>query len=166
MTVFFNRHKKKQQPKFRRCLALLRKRKNHIPRKVPIIFCIYFIFSWKNEEKILSDEPPQACLAVMTCQPDTARVKTRLWGSPISFSGCGISFIFIWGSGFGILKRNRGDFVCVSMCGRWDAKSNPRDYGIARNLGSGLRDRKTLLGTLDYEPSLDKRIFPTALIYN
>ena len=34
------------------------------------------------------------------------------------------------------------------MRGRWDAKSNPRDYGIARNFGSGLRDRKTLLGTL------------------
>ena len=31
---------------------------------------------------------------------------------------------------------------------RWDAKNNPRDYGIARNLGSGLRDWKTLLGTL------------------
>ena len=34
------------------------------------------------------------------------------------------------------------------MRGRWDAKSNPRDYEIARKLGSGLRDRKTLLGTL------------------
>ena len=34
------------------------------------------------------------------------------------------------------------------MRGRWDAKSNPRDYGIARNFGSGSRDRKTLLGTL------------------
>ena len=34
------------------------------------------------------------------------------------------------------------------MRGRWDAKSNPRDYGIARKFGSGLRDRKTLLGTL------------------
>ena len=29
-----------------------------------------------------------------------------------------------------------------------DAKNNPRDYGIARNFGSGLRDRRTLLGTL------------------
>ena len=36
------------------------------------------------------------------------------------------------------------------MRGRWDAKSNPRDYGIARNFGSGLRDRKTLLGTLHF----------------
>ena len=35
------------------------------------------------------------------------------------------------------------------MRGRWDAKSNPRDYGIARNFESGLRDRKTLLGTLN-----------------
>ena len=31
---------------------------------------------------------------------------------------------------------------------RWDAKNNSRDYGIARNLGSGLRDSETLLGTL------------------
>ena len=34
------------------------------------------------------------------------------------------------------------------MRGRWDAKSNPRDYGIARNFGSGLRDRKTLCASL------------------
>ena len=27
-----------------------------------------------------------------------------------------------------------------SMLGKWDAKNNPRDYGIARNFGSGLRD--------------------------
>ena len=33
-------------------------------------------------------------------------------------------------------------------CFLWDAKNNPRDYVIARNFGSGLRDRKTLLGTL------------------
>ena len=33
---------------------------------------------------------------------------------------------------------------------RWDAKNNPRDYGIARNFGSGLRDWRTLLGTFDY----------------
>ena len=34
------------------------------------------------------------------------------------------------------------------MRGRWDAKNDPRDYGIARNFGSGLRDWKTLLRTL------------------
>ena len=33
------------------------------------------------------------------------------------------------------------------MRGRRGAKYNPRDYGIARNFGSGLRDLKTLLGT-------------------
>ena len=46
-------------------------------------------------------------------------------------------------------KREIGArFGIESMRGRWDAKSNPRDYGIARKLGSGLRERKTLLGTL------------------
>ena len=39
-------------------------------------------------------------------------------------------------------------FGIESMRERWDAKSNLRDYGIARKFGSGLRDRKTLLGTL------------------
>ena len=34
------------------------------------------------------------------------------------------------------------------MLGRCDAKNNPRDYGIARNFGSGSRDIRTLLGTL------------------
>ena len=34
------------------------------------------------------------------------------------------------------------------MRGRWDAKNNPRDYRIARNFKSGLRDWRTLLGTL------------------
>ena len=29
-----------------------------------------------------------------------------------------------------------------------DAKNDPRDYGIARNFKSGVRDRRTLLGTL------------------
>ena len=63
----------------------------------------------------------------------------------MSFSGCGISFI--WGSGCGILKRNRGEIRIESMLGRRDAKDNPRGYGIARNFGSGLRDWKTVLGT-------------------
>ena len=26
------------------------------------------------------------------------------------------------------------------MLGRWDAKNNPPDYGIARNFGSGLKN--------------------------
>ena len=32
------------------------------------------------------------------------------------------------------------------MRGRWDAKSNPWDYWIARNFGSGLPDWRTLRG--------------------
>ena len=39
-------------------------------------------------------------------------------------------------------------FGIESIRERWDAKNNPRDYGIARNFGSGLRDWRTLLGTL------------------
>ena len=31
-------------------------------------------------------------------------------------------------------------FGIESVIARWDAKNNPRDYGIARNFGSGLRD--------------------------
>ena len=39
------------------------------------------------------------------------------------------------------------------MRGRWDAKINPRVYGIARSFWSGLRDCRTLLhwGALSYE---------------
>ena len=29
------------------------------------------------------------------------------------------------------------------MRGRWDTKNNHQDYGIARNFGSGLLDRRT-----------------------
>ena len=49
------------------------------------------------------------------------------------------------------------------MRGRWDAKSNPWDYGIARNFGSGLRDRKTLLGTLHVKFWMNKCITFTPL---
>ena len=41
-------------------------------------------------------------------------------------------------------------FGIESIRERWDAKNNPRDYGIARNFGSGLRDWRTLFGTLQY----------------
>ena len=73
-------------------------------------------------------------------------------GSPIGFPGYRISLI--WRSGFGILKQNREGFGIESMCGRWDAKNNPQDYGIAQNLGSGSRDWKTLLGTLCIESKI------------
>ena len=32
------------------------------------------------------------------------------------------------------------------MRGRWDAKNNPQDYGIARNLGSGFKIEKPYWG--------------------
>ena len=60
------------------------------------------------------------------------------------FTGFGISLI-IWSSWFGIWKKNRGEKV-ESLRGRWDTKNNPRDYGIARNLKSGLRDWRTTVG--------------------
>ena len=62
------------------------------------------------------------------------------------FTVFGISLI--WSSGFGIWKQNRSEIRYESLRGRWDAKNNPRDYGIARNLKSGLPDWRTLLGTL------------------
>ena len=40
----------------------------------------------------------------------------------------------------GFKSKIRARFGIESMCGRWDAKNNPQDYGIERNCGSGLRD--------------------------
>ena len=40
----------------------------------------------------------------------------------------------------------RTRFGIESTGARWDAKTNPRDYGIAPDFGSGLRDVRTLLG--------------------
>ena len=62
------------------------------------------------------------------------RVAKHCRGSPIGFSG--------------FYSQIRERFGIKSMRGRWDAKNSPRDYGIARNLRSGLRDWRTLLGTL------------------
>ena len=56
-------------------------------------------------------------------------------GCPIVFSGSGVSLI--WNSRLGILKQNQREIRYT--------KNNPRDYGIARNFGSGLRDWRTLL---------------------
>ena len=67
-------------------------------------------------------------------------------GSLIDFSGSGI--FLIWSSGFGILEQNRGQIRDWKHAWERDTKNNPQDYGIARNFGSGLRDWKTLLGTL------------------
>ena len=48
----------------------------------------------------------------------------------------------------GFLRKIGARIRIESMHGKRDAKNNPRDYGIARNFVSGLRDRRTLLGTL------------------
>ena len=74
------------------------------------------------------------------------RVRLHLWGFSIGFSGPGISLI--WSSGCGVWKQNRDEFRDWSMLGRWDVKYNPRDNGISRNFGSGLRDwRPTLVSS-------------------
>ena len=61
----------------------------------------------------------------------------QLRGFPMGFSGSGISLT--WSSEFGILKQTRGKI---------------RDWRYAKfwNFGSGLRDWRTLLGTLNYVP--------------
>ena len=40
----------------------------------------------------------------------------------------------------GFESKIEGSLEIESMLGMWDAKNNPRDYGIARNFGSGLRN--------------------------
>ena len=46
-------------------------------------------------------------------------------------------------------KKNRARFGIESITGGRMWKNNPRDYGIARNFESGLRDWRTVLGTPD-----------------
>ena len=69
--------------------------------------------------------------------------ETRRWKEPLLRVP-----EMLWSSGFGILKKIRGEIEIKIMRGRWDTKNNPRGYGIARNFWSGLRDWRTLLGTL------------------
>ena len=59
----------------------------------------------------------------------------------------------------GFERKIGRSFGIKSMPGRWDSKNNARDYGIARNFGSGLGDWKTLLGTLNNATNLS-RWFP------
>ena len=74
-------------------------------------------------------------------------VVLYLWGSPVGFSGSGISLI--WISGFGILKQKPGEIWNWKYHGRWDAqKKKNRDYRIAWNSGSTLGVWRILLGTL------------------
>ena len=53
------------------------------------------------------------------------------------------------------------------MRGRWDAKNSPRDYGIARNLRSGLRGLKNPIGDPLYEVDhlglLDWPVLPVSI---
>ena len=44
------------------------------------------------------------------------------------------------------------------MRGRWDAKYNPRDHGIARNFGSGLREWKNPI-IIEYPLKMVQAIF-------
>ena len=40
----------------------------------------------------------------------------------------------------GFESKIDASFGIESMLRKWDFKNNPQDYGIARNLGSALRD--------------------------
>lgn len=66
-------------------------------------------------------------------------------GSPTGFSGSRIISL-IWGLGFRILKQNRGEILDQSLCKRWDAKNNPWDHGIVRNLWARIMGLKSLIG--------------------
>ena len=86
-------------------------------------------------------------------------------GSPIVFSGSGISLF--WRSGFGIFLIWNSGFGIERRRGRWDAKNNPRDYGNTRNFGSGLPDWRKLLGTLNLilTKKAHSTLFPGVLSY-
>ena len=58
------------------------------------------------------------------------------------FRDLGLPLLEVRDTGFKTKIRDRKKY------GRWDAKNNPRDYAIERNCGSGLRDWRTLLGTV------------------
>ena len=66
-------------------------------------------------------------------------------GSPTGFSGSRIISL-IWGLGFRILKQNRGKILDESLCKRWDAKNNPWDHDIVRNLWARIMGLKSLIG--------------------
>ena len=66
-------------------------------------------------------------------------------GSPTGFSGSR-TISLIWGLGFRILQQNRGEILDESLCKRWDAKNNPWDHGIVRNLWARIMGLKSLIG--------------------
>ena len=49
-------------------------------------------------------------------------------------------FPLVEGQDSGFESKIGASFWIESMLGRRDSKNNPRDCGIARNFGSGLRD--------------------------
>ena len=70
--------------------------------------------------------------------------STHMRTACTGFSGYGDGISLISSLVFGILKKIRPEFRGSKYAQGRDAKNNHRDYGIARNFGSG----RTLLGTL------------------
>ena len=68
----------------------------------------------------------------------TGKLVSLLGGSSIGFSGPG--FPLFKARDLGFQSKIGASFGIESVLARWDAKNNPRDYGITRNFGSGLRD--------------------------
>ena len=123
--------------------------------------CFIFGVLWAREPSSFSVQlivlflaSPQTFRGEETAREDKECLCRRLGaitycfrGSSTGFSGSRIISL-IWGSGFRILKHNRGEILDESLCERWDAKNNPLDHGIVQNFGSGLWDWKASLGTL------------------
>ena len=66
---------------------------------------------------------------------------------PIGFRDPEFPIFETWDADFQ-LRKIGAIFGIESITGGGMWKNNPRDYGIARNPGSGLRDRRTVWGTL------------------
>ena len=74
-------------------------------------------------------------------------ITTQTKTVKLSFSELtSIKVSLIWSSGFGILKQNPANFGIESIRASYNARNNPRDYGIARNLGSGKTGLKNPIG--------------------
>ena len=74
--------------------------------------------------------------------------RTSVEGPQWVFRDTGFPLFAARDSGFAILQQNHGGIRNWKYAWEVGCQNNPREYGIARNLGSGLRDWKTLLGTL------------------
>ena len=85
---------------------------------------------------------------MLSCQHSLS-CKTHVTGSRKTCSIFGIPDFPLFETGdSGFYSTSRVSYSIESMSGRWDAKNSHRDYVIKRNFGSGLRDWRTLLGTL------------------